>query len=216
MPQGRRGHQKSRGPIRPSGSIDWRSRRLVDLRRARISRIRGANGRTRPQPGGSGAGEADACHLGSDLRLWDLSRMAGSCGRRKSYTHRQTCAGTLLKLAASVSACSPAAFVQQVRAVDFVDTARMRRADTLALLRAGSLDPELAALIWLMSAGDVPLLVAGSSSLADRSSVATALLSLGGGREWVVLDADAEPVTPERLSARLARRRRARRNHRRR
>lgn len=79
----------------------------------------------------------------------------------------------------------------------------MRPLSTLALLRSGSLDPELAALLWLLVDGGVPVVVAGPLASGVRAELTRALLSTDPAREWVALDADAEPVTPERLTALL-------------
>lgn len=79
----------------------------------------------------------------------------------------------------------------------------MGHLDTIALVRSGSLDPELAALLWLLVDGGVPLVVAGPAAAGTRASLARALVSTDPAREWVVLDADREPVTPDRLAALL-------------
>ena len=42
--------------------------------------------------------------------------------------------------------------------------------DTLTLLRQGTLDPELAALLWLLVEGGVPVVVAGSADASTRNS----------------------------------------------
>jgi hypothetical protein len=73
----------------------------------------------------------------------------------------------------------------------------------ISLLRDGVLDAELAALIWLMGERDVPLTVIGDAPLEARSELAGALLSLPPARAWVLIDADAEAPTPERLTALL-------------
>ncbi len=49
----------------------------------------------------------------------------------------------------------------------------------------------------------MPLVVASASPALDRSGLATALLATNPDRDWVVLDADSEPLTPERLTALL-------------
>jgi hypothetical protein len=75
---------------------------------------------------------------------------------------------------------------------------------TLASLVAErALDPELAALAWLLVEGDVPLVVIGSASPAERQAIAAALLSVDPGRPFTLLDGDAEPPTLARLSALL-------------
>ncbi len=75
--------------------------------------------------------------------------------------------------------------------------------DTASLLRQGVLDTELAALLWLLGDGGVPLVVAGSASAATRSALAGGLLAIDPTRRWVVLDADADEVTADRLVALL-------------
>ncbi|MEA2026599.1 MAG: hypothetical protein U9O18_07895 [Chloroflexota bacterium] len=75
--------------------------------------------------------------------------------------------------------------------------------DTLSLLRQGTLDAELAALLWLLVEGNVPVVVAGSADATTRTALAAALLGTDPGRRWVVLDAGEEPVTADRLAALL-------------
>jgi hypothetical protein len=72
---------------------------------------------------------------------------------------------------------------------------------TLVVERA--VDPELAALAWLLVEGEVPLVVTGAASLAERSAVAGAVLSVDPGRPFVLIDADDEAPTLARLSALL-------------
>jgi hypothetical protein len=79
----------------------------------------------------------------------------------------------------------------------------MPPSDPLRLLRAGTVDAELAALLWLLLEGGVPLVVAGTEAAAARSALAAGLLSLQPAREWVVLDADAQPLRSDRLVALL-------------
>jgi hypothetical protein len=79
----------------------------------------------------------------------------------------------------------------------------MQPQDPLRLLRDGFLDPELAALLWLLVEGGVPLVVAGTGEGAERAELAATLLSLDPTREWVVLDAEADPLTTDRLAALL-------------
>jgi hypothetical protein len=71
------------------------------------------------------------------------------------------------------------------------------------LLRTGVLDAELAALLWLLTEGGVPLVVTGQSSLAARASLAEAILALTRGRPAVVLDLDAEPTSTDELASLL-------------
>lgn len=75
--------------------------------------------------------------------------------------------------------------------------------DVLSLLRSGTLDAELAALLWLLVDGGIPVMVAGSTDALTRSAFAAGLLSTDPARRWVVLDADEEPVTSDRLAALL-------------
>lgn len=79
----------------------------------------------------------------------------------------------------------------------------MQPPDPTRPLRTGILDADTAALLWLLSEGGVPLVVAGPCSLADRTRLATALLGLDPSREQVILDADATPLGTERLAALL-------------
>jgi hypothetical protein len=72
---------------------------------------------------------------------------------------------------------------------------------TLASLVAGGcLDPELAALLWLLGEGGVPLVATGPAEAADRSAVARAILGVDPARAWQLLDADRDPPTIERLA----------------
>jgi hypothetical protein len=71
------------------------------------------------------------------------------------------------------------------------------------LLRDGVLDPELAALLWLLVEGGVPISVTGRVSPEIRSGVVAAILALVPDRAWVVTDLDAEPPTTDRLAALL-------------
>jgi hypothetical protein len=79
----------------------------------------------------------------------------------------------------------------------------MQPPDPTRPLRIGALDADTAALLWLLVEGGVPLVVAGPSGGADRLRLATDLLTTDPSRAIVVLDADAEPITTERLAALL-------------
>jgi hypothetical protein len=79
----------------------------------------------------------------------------------------------------------------------------MQPANLAALVAERVMDPELAALLWLLVEGEVPLVVTGSAPSAERSAVAGAELSVDRARPFVLLDADAEPPTLTRLSALL-------------
>ena len=73
---------------------------------------------------------------------------------------------------------------------------------TLATLVAQrTMDAELAALLWLLAEGSVPLVVTGDASAEERSSLAAAVLSADASRGWVLLDADAQMLTTAQLSA---------------
>ncbi len=79
----------SKKPGAPSGppALDLLARqRLEGLRRAQISRIRGAEGRARPRPGGHGAGQADAGHLAG----FSCVQGRASVGRRAVYARPVT------------------------------------------------------------------------------------------------------------------------------
>lgn len=75
--------------------------------------------------------------------------------------------------------------------------------DPAHLVRSGALDARTTALLWLLIDGGVPLVVAGSAAAEERRMVGAALLSTDPGRRWIVLDAEEEPVTPDRLAALL-------------
>lgn len=75
--------------------------------------------------------------------------------------------------------------------------------NSLRLLREGVLDAESMALLWLLEEGGVPVAVIGEASLSDRTELANAVVSLPPQRAWVVIDADAQPPTTERLAALL-------------
>jgi len=75
--------------------------------------------------------------------------------------------------------------------------------DMLSLLQRGTLDPELAALLWLLTDGGVPLVLAGPAPAATRSAVAAALLATNPSHAWVLIDANEDPLHAERLAALL-------------
>ena len=75
---------------------------------------------------------------------------------------------------------------------------------TLATLVAErALDPELAALAWLLIEGGVPLVVGGSASREQRAALAGAMLAVDPRRPWVLLDTDVDPPSLARLSTLL-------------
>jgi hypothetical protein len=69
------------------------------------------------------------------------------------------------------------------------------------LIAEGVVDAELAALLWLLVEGGVPLSVIGEVDGAARARVAAALLESDPDRPWVLLDADREPPSPQTLGA---------------
>ena len=69
--------------------------------------------------------------------------------------------------------------------------------------RDGSVDAELAALLWLLVEGGVPVTVSGPASRAARERLATAVLSTPPGTHWVLLDADRERPDVATLGARI-------------
>jgi hypothetical protein len=75
--------------------------------------------------------------------------------------------------------------------------------DVIRLVREGTLDAELAALLWLLVGDGVPLIVAGDVDLDTRSTAASALLDVPPEAPWVLLDADRDPPDPDALGARL-------------
>lgn len=79
------------------------------------------------------------------------------------------------------------------------DTDPMDRADVFALLRSGTLDPQLTALLWLLTEDSVPLMVVGDADRETHSGVAAAILSLDPAREWLVIDGSTDLLTAERL-----------------
>jgi len=83
------------------------------------------------------------------------------------------------------------------------DTGLVQPPDPIELLSSGALDARTTALLWLLFDGGVPLVVAGPAPIERRMTLAGALLSLDPARRWVVLDADEEGVSAERLAALL-------------
>jgi hypothetical protein len=79
----------------------------------------------------------------------------------------------------------------------------MRPLDLPSLLQDGVVDPNLAALSWLLVEGGVPLVVAGRAELRSRAGLAAALLAVDPSRDWTLLDADEESLGAERLAAML-------------
>lgn len=79
----------------------------------------------------------------------------------------------------------------------------MRPLAPFDLLHDGVLDPELAALLWLLVEGGVPVIVTGDVGSETRAGLAGALMSMVPDRGWVVLDLDAEPPGADRLAALL-------------
>jgi hypothetical protein len=75
--------------------------------------------------------------------------------------------------------------------------------DPRALLREGTLDARTLALLWLLSDGGVPIVVAGTAPAPQRQALAMALLSVDPARPWVLLDADRDEVDAGRLAALL-------------
>lgn len=71
----------------------------------------------------------------------------------------------------------------------------------VSLLRDGTFDAELAALVWLLVEGRVPLVVTGAAESSTRLAVAHALLSMSPDRPAVVVDMEADAVTADRLAA---------------
>lgn len=71
------------------------------------------------------------------------------------------------------------------------------------LVAEGSLDAELAALLWLLVEGGVPLTVTGAAPPADRAHVARGLLGVPPETPWVLVDADRERPGLATLGARI-------------
>jgi hypothetical protein len=71
------------------------------------------------------------------------------------------------------------------------------------LIAERALDPDQAALAWLLVEGGVPVVVIGPAPSEQRNAIARAIVSIDPRRPWVVLDADAEPPTLTRLGALL-------------
>jgi hypothetical protein len=73
----------------------------------------------------------------------------------------------------------------------------------VSLVADGTLDAELAALLWLLVEDGVPLIVTGERDTGDRAAVAAAVLDAAPDRPWVILDADRERPDAETLGATL-------------
>ena len=171
----------------------------MDLRRARISRIRGADRRARPQPKGGGAIEADAVHVDSYL-LWGSS--AKGRAMRPQETVHPLSRPRLADLTPSPPECSRPTRSSPGRML-LSDTAPVPAPDMVSLLRARVLDPRTAALLWLLIDGGVPLVVAGPTADRQRTELAEALLSIDPRRSWVLLDATNDAISTERLAGSL-------------
>ena len=83
------------------------------------------------------------------------------------------------------------------------DTCGMRPTHLAELVAAGVLYARACALLWLLLDGGVPLVVTGAVDRETRTATGSALLSADPARPWVLLDADEEAVTSERLAALL-------------
>ena len=73
----------------------------------------------------------------------------------------------------------------------------------VSLVAKRTIDPDTAALAWLLVEGGVSVVVIGSASLAERTGLANALVTVDPRRPAVVIDADTEPPTIARLAALL-------------
>jgi hypothetical protein len=67
----------------------------------------------------------------------------------------------------------------------------------------GGLDAELAALLWLLVEGGVPLTVTGPASAAVRRRLASVLLAVPPVSPWILVDADEERPGLATLGARI-------------
>ncbi|MFN8621552.1 MAG: hypothetical protein U0869_12490 [Chloroflexota bacterium] len=83
------------------------------------------------------------------------------------------------------------------------DPVRPAPASLVGLIAGGTLDAELAALLWLLVEDGVPLIVTGEAEAAVRAAIASAVLDIAPERPWVVLDADRERPDAETLGATL-------------
>lgn len=70
-----------------------------------------------------------------------------------------------------------------------------------SLIREDALDAELAALLWLLVEGGVPLVVSGPAARERRADVARAVLDLDRREPWFLLEADEQPLEPGHLGA---------------
>jgi len=71
------------------------------------------------------------------------------------------------------------------------------------LVGDGTLDPELAALLWLLVEGGLPLTVTGTAPAAVRERVARAVLAVPPEEPWVLIDSDTERPGLAMLGARI-------------
>jgi hypothetical protein len=76
-----------------------------------------------------------------------------------------------------------------------------RPSSLVELVAHGTIDADLAAHLWLLAEDATPLIVTGEASLGERCRAAAAVLGVLPERPWIILDADADPPTPERLAA---------------
>lgn len=83
------------------------------------------------------------------------------------------------------------------------DTGAMEPTTLATLIAERVIDPDQAALAWLLVEGGVPTVVIGSAPPELRALVARAVVSIDPRRPWVVLDTDAEAPTVTQLGALL-------------
>lgn len=96
--------------------------------------------------------------------------------------------------------CKPVAAAVPANSIGDVITQPLTIADLVA---EGTLDAELAALLWLLVEGGVPLIVSGDAPPERRASVAAALLSVPPIVAVALVDADVEPLAADVLGAHL-------------
>lgn len=88
-------------------------------------------------------------------------------------------------------------------AASVADTGSMPSVTVATLIADRALDPRLAALLWLLIDGGVPVVVIGPAPAERRSAVAMSLLAIDPAQPWVMLDAAAGAPTVSRLAALL-------------